>query len=254
MVKRLLLLLDGSPAAAVASQNALALAAAGKARLLIAPLADKTRSDAEPQADAGALAEVVRAASAAELDFEVASTGALSLTAAALLAATADLAIVPYRTGASVRRTEKRVVRLLCNAGCAVLLPAEIEEAEPAATAPVAVAWDGSAAAARALRMHLLLLASKRQNYLLLHFNRDPLEAEAVLARGAAIVSAFGSKVETVALSGAPDSRLAQLCAAASAATLILAPHSRPLYTQERLGRFSRRTLQQAPASLFLFG
>lgn len=249
MLKRLLLLLDGSPEAAIASQYALALAAASHARLLMAPLAEKKTAATATEPHAGVLTAAVRSASEAGLDFEVASTGALTTRAAAALAATADLAVVPYRTEGAARRTEKRSVRLLCHAGCAVLLPV----AAMAAEGPVAVAWDGSAAAARALRLHLLLFAKKRRNYLLLHFNQDPLEAETVLAQGAAIVAAHGSKVETVALSGTPDGRLTQLCTAAAATELIVAPHSRQLFSKERLGRISRNALQQAPASLFLF-
>ncbi|HOC90039.1 MAG TPA: universal stress protein [bacterium] len=247
MLKRILLLVDASPQMEIAADHAFSIAARYGSQLLLFPLAEKT-------ADAGAatgellLGPTLQRAEAAGLSYQVLSTTALPFSASLEWSRSSDLAVLPYLAPKSAARMEKRVVKMLTDGGCPLFLPATA----PPESKVIAVAWDGSSAASRALKLHLQLFSRSRLRYLLIHTGDDPNQALSILEQGCALVEARGAAAETLALSGAPVTRILEITATIRISHLIVAPHNRRLFSKQKLGQTSGKFLRSRVNSLFI--
>ncbi|HOH07939.1 MAG TPA: universal stress protein [bacterium] len=248
MLKRILLIIDASPQMEIAADYALAIAARHGSQLLLFPLADKSSAPAGAASGELLLGPTVQRAEAAGLSYQVLSTSALPFSRSLEWSRCSDIAVLPYLAPKSAARMEKRVVRLLTDGGCPVLLPS----AAPLESKVAAVAWDGSSAMARALKLHLQLFRRSRLRYLLVHMGDHPDKALSILEQGCALVEAQGAAAETLALSGAPVPRILELSASIRLNHLIVAPHSRRLFSKQRLGPTSGKLLRSRVNSLFL--
>jgi nucleotide-binding universal stress UspA family protein len=249
MLKRIVLLVDDSPQMDVAAECAVNLAKEHGSLLLLCPLSSKSRAAGDEIEIERHFTQIVQQAQSAGLAYEAVSTAGISFSQSMTAALSADLAVLPYNAPKSAGRTAKRLVRLLTEAGCPVFLPCSIA----AQAKTVAVAWDGSGALARALKMHLQLFRRAKLHYLLIHINDDPEDAEWSLEQGTALLQTHGVSADTLALAGDPASRIAGICATVNPHHLVIAPHSERLYGKQRLGYTSRKLLRQRVASLFVY-
>lgn len=250
MLKRLLLLLDNSTHMEAAAACARKLARDHSSELLLYPLVDKKTGTHPPRAGEEWLGPLIRDAGQEGIDPQVVTATPAPFRESLAWARSCDLTILPAAGADTAARCEKRLVQLLTRGGSAVMLPAD----DSPGIRSVAVAWDGSGASARALKLHLQLFHRPRFHYQLLHIGSDPERAQWLLDLGSALIQAHGATVETLALSGDPAERLLELAATLKPDHLILAPHRHRLMEQKRLGRTSRSLLQAGTLSLFMAG
>ncbi|HOT98433.1 MAG TPA: universal stress protein [bacterium] len=248
MIKRILLILDGSPQMPAAVGYTLNLARDLGSEILLYPLATKRASGSAAMVGEEWIGPVIRNAEKEGIELQVLSAAAASFKESLEWATSCDLTVLPPAIPDDVIRSERRLVLLLTAGGSAVMLPCTNQRS----SRTVAIAWDGSVACARALKLHLQLFHRPHLHYLLLHIGGEPEAAEALLDRGGALIRAHGASVETLARSGKPAERLLEITASLKPDHLLLAPHWRRLLDKKRLGRTSRKMLQAGTVSLFM--
>jgi hypothetical protein len=248
MLKRILLVIQSSPQMQSAADLACKLASDSKSQLLLFPLSDKSAAKSEQGVGERVLSSILRQVETEGIAFELLSTDPLPFSRGMEWARSSDLVVLPHDSAERSGRFAKRLVRLLTSGGTPVMLPG----GESRESKTVAVAWDGSGAAARALKLHLQLFHRPHYRYLLITVGDDPERAQSILDLGGALIEAHGPSAEMLALSGKAADRIKEIAATVDFDHLILAPHLGRSDEGKNLGSTSRKIMKMRSTRLFI--